>query len=153
MMWPSGDSYGGANRLTDLHIAWGFEGRNFMVETTTLMGLRWGDGSIDWTLLDLFVARMFGLGDVSTYAGGGLGIHALRIEHRAHSQYPDYEYYSQDSDAATALTADVGVGVVLLRTYSFRIVADARYHHVFEDFPEAGGKGANGLVVTFGTSY
>ena len=154
MLWPSGGSYGGADRMTDLHIAWGFEGRNFMVETTTLLGLRWrGSRAVDWTLLDLFAARMFGLGDLSTYAGGGLGVHAIRIEHDTHNQYTTYGDYSSGSESATALTADVGVGVVLLRTYSFRIVADARYHHVFEDFPDAGGKGANGLVVTFGTSY
>lgn len=158
MLWPSADSYGGANRLTDLHLAWGFEGRNFMVETTTLMGLRWGDGSVDWTLLDLFVARMFGLGDVSTYAGGGLGVHALHIDRGGNGYYTSPQYgdsysYSDGSDSGTALTAEVGVGVVLLRTYSFRIIADARYHYTFEDFPDAGGDGANGLLVTFGTSY
>jgi hypothetical protein len=156
ILWPDGDSYGGADHLTDLHLAWRVEGHRYVVETTTLLGLRWGDGCADWTLLDVFGARLFGLGDVATYAGGGLGLHALHVEqHPSNYVYPaDSDHYdSGEGGDATALSADVGVGVVLFHTYSLQIVADARYHYVFENFPEVNDQGAHGLVVTFGTSY
>jgi len=160
---PTGDSYGGADRLTDLRAVFKYEASQFLLTTTTVAGFTWGDGQFEWTMLDVFGGPVFGKGDVGAYVGGGLGLHMLHVEgqpiEKTHGEPPyQYTWLETPEQNATALTADLGVGLLLLRTYSFHIVVDLRYHHVFEEFeeveaPEKPGKGASGFRLTFGTSH
>ena len=47
----------------------------------------------------------------------------------------------------------MGGGLIAFRTYSYQVILDLRYQHVFEKFNKIGGKGAHGFVVSFGTSH
>ena len=153
-IFPTGHGYAD-HRLTNLRLAYKYEGRRFLIESTALLWIAWGEDALEWAPLDIFVARVFGLGDMSAYLGGGLGMHSIRIE-RSSVAYPQdgccsYEYNTEQ--AATTLSADLGGGVILLRTYSYQILVDVRFHYVFEDFDEVGGNGAQGFMVSFGTSH
>lgn len=153
-LFPTGDSYGEADHLTGLRLVYKFERERFLIETTTLLGLMWGDGSVEWSLLDVYGARIFGLGDVSSYIGGGLGIHLVHVEgpEFVPTEYAGYPYTTRNEQSETTLTLDAGVGLLALRTYDFELVVDLRYHHVFDDFNRVNGKGANGITLSFGTS-
>jgi hypothetical protein len=149
-LFPVDGSYGD-ERLTDLRLVYKFEGRKFLLETTTLLGFTWGKGTVEWNLLDVFAARVFGMGDVSAYVGGGLGVRTLNVERRIPPS-TTFPYPMTQSQEATTLSADVGVGLMALRTYDYNLVIELRYHYVFEDFDDLGGHGANGFLLTFGTS-
>lgn len=155
-IFPDGDSYGG-ERLTSLRIAYKFETRDFLIESTALLGMAWGGESTEWTPLDVFAARIFGRGDAAIYLGGGLGLRSLKVKREipCASEDPYYCYGGVRlvEQTATTLSADAGIGVILFRTYSYQILCDVRYHYVFEDFEKVEGKGAHGLAVTFGTSH
>jgi len=155
-IFPDGDSYGG-ERLTSLRLVYKFEGRKFLIESTALLGIAWGGGSVEWMPLDIFVGRMFGKGDLSGYIGGGLGMRYVHVEQDVGCGdcLPGttcYCTYSK-SQGATTLSADLGGGVLAFRTYSYQIVVDLRYHYVFEEFEKVGGHGAHGVVLSFGTSH
>lgn len=169
-MKPVGDSYGGVDRLASIRIAYKYETPDYLVETTTLTGLAWGgdgggDGyeeepgadAIDWTILDLFGARVYGVKDRATYIGGGLGIHSIKLERtvNCHTETgPDWEYVDCDyeEDSMTTLTADAGLGMIFLRTHDFQVIVDLRYHVTFGSFENAGGNGAHGILLSFGTA-
>jgi hypothetical protein len=156
-LFPDGDSYGG-ERLTSLRLAYKFEGRNFLIESTALLGFAWGGGSVEWMPLDIFAARIFGVGDVSGYLGGGLGVRSVHVERDVPCEGycpPEMpcDYGCSREEGATALSADVGGGLIAFRTYSYQIFVDLRYHYVFESFDKVGGKGAHGIVLSFGTSH
>jgi hypothetical protein len=155
-IFPDGDSYGG-DRLTSLRLVYKFEGRGFIIESTALLGLAWNGSTAEWTPLDVFAGRLFGKGDVAGYLGGGLGIRSLAVERDvACRQCPPGDYCDcdyTDTESATTLSADVGGGLIAFRTYSYQIVVDLRYHYVFADFDQVGGKGAHGFALTFGTSH
>lgn len=154
---PRGESYAGKDRLTHFRVVWKTEGKDFLVETSTVP-LGW-NGTADMTLLDLFGARIFGLGDVAPYAGGGIGLHRVTLEREIvvvvpstpHS--PRYSYSDTETQTETAFTADVGGGLLLLRTYNFHLVVDLRYHVVFDGFTKLGGKGAHGVILSFGINH
>jgi hypothetical protein len=151
-LFPVADSYGGASQLTNLRLAYRREAREFMIETTTLLGLAWSEDTQDWTILDVFAARLFGAGDIAPYLGAGIGVHAVNVRYQDEDRRPYGEYGVTYEQSKTTLTADLGVGVVALRTYDVAFTIDVRYHHVFSEFDEVGGDGARGFAVTFGTT-
>lgn len=158
-LFPIGDSYGGQDRLTDLRLAYKFEGHDFLIESTAILGFAWGGDAIEWTPFDVFAARIFGVGDVSGYLGGGLGMRSVRVERTISRRfqpaggYPDYYYDDTESASATTLSAEVGGGLIAFRTYSYQMILDLRYQYVFEKFHNFDGKGAHGFVLSFGTSH
>ena len=158
-LFPVGDSYGGRDRLTNLRLAYKFEGHDFLIESTAILGFAWGGGTVEWTPFDVFAARIFGVGDVSGYFGGGLGMRSVSVERtidRPSSSlpgYPNYYYDDTESQSATTLSAEVGGGLIAFRTYGYQVIVDLRYQHVFETFNKIGGKGAHGFVLSFGTSH
>lgn len=150
---PTGDSYGGSEGMTSLQLVYKFETNRFLMETTSLLGLAWGDGNVEWTLLDIFAAKIFGEGgDLAPYLGGGLGLRAMNVERKYPAGTLEYEWETTRSQSATSLSLDVGAGLMLLRTYDTHFVVELRYHYVAEDFEEIGGQGAHGFLLTFGTS-
>ncbi len=42
--------------------------------------------------------------------------------------------------------------MLFLRTRDFQVAIDLRYHVTFEGFDGAGGNGAHGIALTFGTT-
>jgi hypothetical protein len=151
-LFPSGNSYAHADRLAGLRIPLRFETHDFSIESTTLLGLAWGDSQVDWTIFDLSASRIFGTGDVSTFLGAGIGLHVVRLERAEVIRSLGYEYEETTSQDATVPTLDLVAGILALRTYDFELVGEIRYHHSFEDFERIGGHGAHGLQVSFGTS-
>ncbi len=156
LIFPDGDSYGGEN-LTSLRLAYKFEGRGFMIESTALLGLAWGGRAVEWMPLDIFAARVFGEGDLSGYVGGGLGMRYVHVERDMGCEECapglSCRCTNYQSQGATTLSTDAGGGVIAFRTYGYQILVDLRYHYVFEDFDDVGGHGAHGVVLSFGTSH
>jgi hypothetical protein len=155
-LYPQGKSYAGKERLTHFALVWKMEGKDFLVETTTVLGWNSTDDTMDWSILDLFGARIFGLGDVAPYAGGGIGLHRVSLQRDVTrvNPYPPYPTYTDyEEQTATAFAADVGGGLLLLRTYNFHFVLDVRYHVVFDGFTKLGGKGAHGVILSFGINH
>ena len=151
-LFPVNNSYGGNDHLTNLRLAIKYETRDYLIETTPVLGFTWGGGTLEWTALDVFGARVLSRGDVAPYIGAGLGVHGVRVEKRTRV-YSGYGFYETGpSQSETTLTADVGLGALMLRTYDFQIVLDLRYHYVFADFDQLGGRGAHGIALTFGTT-
>ncbi len=154
-LFPTGNSFGGTDRLTNIHGVYRYEFKNFQVETTTLFGLSWGDGNLDWTMLDLSASRLFGTQDVSAFLGAGFGVHSVTVArdqiYSYGGPYP-YSYVDRVKQTETAPTLDLTAGLIALRTYDFQAILEVRFHYVLADFDEVGGNGANGIRVTFGTS-
>jgi hypothetical protein len=155
-IFPADDSYGG-DRLTSLRLVYKFEGPRFLIESTALLGLAWGSNTAEWTPLDVFVARTFGQGDLAGYLGGGLGMRVVHVEREFRDELctpdPYYDCIDYHDETATALSADIGGGLMAFRTYSYQLVVGLRYHYVFEDFDELGGHGAHGFALSFGTTH
>jgi hypothetical protein len=152
-LFPSGNSFAGADRLTNLRAVYVYEMRDFLIESSTLLGLTWGKGNLDWTILDLSASRIFGSKDFSTYLGAAIGVHTVTVEQRRTVDVTSpYFYETGMQQTETAPTVDLVAGIMALRTYDFEIVLDLRYHYVFEKFDKVGGGGAQGVMVTFGTS-
>lgn len=157
VLFPTGGGFGGTDRLTSLRLSHRYELRDFQIETTPVLGFMWGDGNFDWTLLDLGVSRIFGTGDMATYLGMSVGIHSVTVEEKRTVVYttPGFPTYSYDvgvSHTETAPTVSVSAGLLALRTYDFTAVLELRYYYVFESFEQAGGGGAQGLLLSFGTN-
>ncbi|MBD3162418.1 MAG: hypothetical protein GF328_09945 [Candidatus Latescibacteria bacterium] len=150
---PVDKSYGDVNRLTCFSIPFKFETDDYFLETTTLAGIAFGRSfdAVDWTIFDLFGARVFGLGDRAAYVGAGVGIHSVHAELEEEGFY-DPIPPPEASQSATTFAIDAGVGLLLLRTYDFQVVLDLRYHYVFEDFEEVNDRGAHGVRFSFGTN-
>jgi hypothetical protein len=156
-LFPTGNSFGGTDRMTNLRPVFRYEMRDYQIETTTLLGFTWGEGSLDWTMLDLNALRLFGTRDMASYLGLGVGVHTVTVDRpqlvTVDTGYgPPYTYSQSYTQTETAPTLDVIAGVMAMRTYDFTIVLDVRYHHVFDNFDKVGGKGAHGLLISFGTS-
>ena len=153
-LFPTAGSFGGADRLTSLRGVYKYELRDFQIETTTLGGFAWGQGSFDWTMLDVGVTRLFTTNDVTPFVGASLGLHSVTVQERHPSltYSPYYSYYSPRQESKTAPTFDVYAGILMMRTYDFQTVLEVRFHLVLDEFREVNGKGANGVMVSFGTS-
>lgn len=155
-LFPGGNAFGGADRMTTLKLTHRFESRELLVQSTVLAGLAWGDDAIDWTILDVAVSRIMGTGDFATYVGGGVGIHRVGAEKR-NSRWIENPYGQPYMDEETtrqdevAPSFDLVAGMMALRTYDFELVLDLRYHHVFEQLAKV-SDGAHGFVITLGTS-
>jgi hypothetical protein len=153
-LFPVGDSYGGTDRLTNLRLAYKFEGHDFFIESTALLGFAWGGGAFEWTPFDVFAARIFGVGDVSGYFGGGLGMRVVSVE--SDPVYVPDEwggYNDTEIQSAATLAAEVGGGLIAFRTYGYQVIVDLRYQHVLENFNKIDRKGAHGFILSFGTSH
>lgn len=154
-LFPTGKSYAGSDRLTHLQIVFKHEQPGFLLETTPLLGFTFGDGHIEWTALDVAVARIFGQGDMSPFLGVGVGVHSTRLEKTKwvtydQTPYP-YSYEETESESATAPVVDLVGGILGFRTFDFEMVLEARYRYLFHDFDKLGGKGAHGVLITFGS--
>lgn len=153
-LFPTGDSFAGADRLTNLHATFRYEFRDFQVETTPLVGFTWGKGNFDWSLLDIGVSRIYGTSDFSTYLGASLGVHSVTVDRPyGYANGPLGPLYASGGrQTETVPTADLIAGLMALRTYDFVALIELRYHYVFERFDRAGGGGAQGFLLTIGTS-
>jgi hypothetical protein len=151
-IFPDGDSYAGLDRLASVRLSWKYETRDYFVETTPALGFAWRSDSVEWTVFDLFMARIFSKGDFAPYAGAGIGVRSLHLEKPYIVNEGPYSYEDSYGQSETTLSADLGIGFLALRTYDLSIIVDVRYHIVFANFDDLGGDGAHGISISFGTS-
>jgi hypothetical protein len=156
-LFPAGKSYTGADRMTNLHFVYKYERPTFLIETTTALGLTFGEGNVEWTILDLAAARVFQQRDFSAYLGAGVGVHSVRLQRDEPHTVDGYggtshTYMETSEESATAPSLDLVTGMLGMRTFDFEIIVELRYHHVFEDFGKVGANGAHGFLLTIGTS-
>ena len=154
VVYPMGGSYGGAERLTSLAYTWRYRTQHFEVESTPVLGIAWGgdletDGgkARDWTLLDVYVTWTPMEGAIVPYVGAGLGMHALRLEHDGGLGDP---FVGRRDESSTAIGLALGGGATFFRTYDFQLGFDVRYRYYFAGFDEVGGRGAHGIILSFG---
>jgi hypothetical protein len=155
-LFPTGDSYGGQQRLTNLHLAYKYEARTFQIESTSILGFSWKQDTIDWTILDVAASRILGTGDLAPYLGAGVGVHSVHVQREFREwrefQGTAYEVWETKDQSETVPSVDLVAGLLAFRTYDFEIIVEVRYHYIFEDFQKVDGNGAQGFRVTFGTS-
>ena len=157
VLFPMANSYTGGSQLAGFRFTTRYETpAGVFVESTPLLGIVWGAGNVEWTILDVAAGRTLGEGDFAPYFLGGLGLHTVHLQrsipYTSVSPYGTYAYEQTFTQNATTLAADIGAGWMMLRTYDFSLLADLRYHVVFGSFDRVGGKGAHGLSVSFGTA-
>lgn len=162
LLFPTGDSYGGAERLVSLRLLLQNDLPGLHLETTLPMaGLAWSghlgeswdeDGALDWTLFDLFAAHRVDQGRRSFYLGAGLGLHHIRIESEGKGIYPPAKTVTVRGGSAetTALTGDFGGGVRIAGNGTSELSFLLRYHHVFADVGGDDDEGARGVYFGFG---
>jgi hypothetical protein len=144
-MFPSGDSWGKANKLLCLDwITW-YETPTFMVES--IVGWRYqveeDNGAYD-VPIEFSIFYIPGKSDFTPYLGGGLGIHWV-------AALPLGENQVHDEDARitnNGLALNVGGGLMGFRTYDFRFVVDLRYTVVFAELGDQDTH--SGISLTFG---
>jgi hypothetical protein len=157
-LFPTNGGYADADRLTNFHAAFRYEMPHWQIQSSSLLGFTWGKENFDWAILDVTGARIFGLGDFASYLGVGVGVHSITVTRHQTMYYASpydstsYPYDYQAQQTETVPTADLVLGLITMRTYDFQLVLEARYRHVFETFDKVGGNGADGVLVTFGTS-
>jgi hypothetical protein len=150
-LFPDGSSFGDADRLTSLGLVITYETPKMLIKSTPLLALAWRGETVEWTPFDLFVARIFGIGDFCPYVGAGLGIASVHVEREYDPAVP-YSSTTSGSESETTLAADLGVGILMLRTYDVLIDVELRYHYVFADFDGIGSDGAHGFGLRIGIS-
>jgi len=157
LFYPLGATYADASRLTSVAFVWRYQTPRFNVESVPVLGLAWGGDlasergkARDWTLLDVYVTWTPLAGNIGPYLGAGLGLHAVRMERDGGLGDP---FQGRRHESATTLAMALGGGVTLFRTYDFQIALDLRYVRLAHDFPEVGGHGGQGLMLTFGVQH
>jgi hypothetical protein len=152
---PVSGSYAGIQQLTSLAYVWRRMTPSFNVELTPALGYAWGGDprhgakAREWTLFDVNLSWTPRDGDVAPYVGGGLGLHAVHLEHDAAAGSAAGHRRADASSLAFAL----GGGVILFRTYDFQIACDVRYSQVLSGLDAVGSAGARGFAFTFGIMH
>jgi hypothetical protein len=146
-LFPTGDSWGQADRLLCLDWVTRYETNDFFVES--LVGYRYqlnqDNGAFD-VPIEFSIFYVPSRSDFSPYFGGGLGIHWIGAERWDDEGDP----VDDDDDRVTnnGLALNLGGGLMGFRTYDFRIVVDLRYSIVMADL---GGQDTHqGIMLTFG---
>lgn len=120
MIKPS-NAYDPGNMLFTLDAAVTYETPDLF--TQGLMGLRRGKRGYHEIYFNLLMHKMLTRKEISPYIGGGIGVHKLSFD-------PEYPLPPKEDDGP-ALT--VSGGVILFRTYYFRVLAGVKGTAVFTD--------------------
>jgi TolB-like protein len=145
-LFPTGDSWGQADRLLCLDWVTRYETNDFFVES--LVGYRYqlneDNGAFDIPI-EFSIFYVPGRSDFSPYFGGGLGIHWIGARRWDGNGDP-----GDDDGRSTnnGLALNLGGGLMGFRTYDFRIVVDLRYSIVMADLD--GQDTHQGIMLTFG---
>jgi hypothetical protein len=150
-LFPTGNSWGEADRLLCLDWVSRYETPTFFVES--LVGYRLGyryqvneeNGAFD-VPIEFSVFYLPSKSDFSPYFGGGLGIHWI-----AAKRWDENGNHANDEDERwtnNGLALNLGGGLMGVRTYDFRIVVDLRYSIVFTELGDQSQH--QGIALTFG---
>jgi TolB-like protein len=146
-LFPTGDSWGQADRLLCLDWVTRYETPSFFVES--LVGYRYqlneDNGAFD-VPIEFSIFYIPSRSDFSPYFGGGLGIHWIGAKRWDEDGEPVDDEDERWTNNGLAL--NLGGGLMGFRTYDFRIVVDLRYSVVLADL---GGQDTHqGIGLTFG---
>jgi hypothetical protein len=145
-LFPSGDSWGGTDKLLCLDWVTRYETPDFMVES--LVGWRYQvnkeNGAYD-VPVEFSFFYLPSKSDFTPYLGGGLGIHWVAAE-----RWDDHDTWGNEDDQITnnGLALNIGGGLMGFRTYDFRFIVDLRYTMVFADLGDQDSH--SGISLTFG---
>ncbi|MFC1683426.1 DUF2380 domain-containing protein [Candidatus Zixiibacteriota bacterium] len=147
-LFPSGDSWGEADRLLCLDWVTRYETPSFFVES--LVGYRYqlnqDNGAFD-VPIEFSLFYLPSKKDFTPYFGGGLGIHwiaAGKWEDDHTGQFEDED----DRWTNNGLALNLGGGLMGFRTYDFRLVVDLRYTMVLAELGDQDNHQA--ISLTFG---
>jgi len=148
---PTGDSYGGVDRLTRLDVVYLYDVKRLVVESR--VGWAWSSEESGRDAFDFhidFAGYYAPLpGDYTPYVGGGGGLYTVNVSR----EVPSTDYYDgidTRSASDSLFGMHIGGGFMFFRTYDIRLILDVRYDYIFG---ELDGKGAQGFVMTFGLTY
>lgn len=146
-LFPTGDSWGQADRLLCLDWVTRYETNDFFVES--LVGYRYqlneDNGAFD-VPIEFSIFYVPSRSDFSPYFGGGLGIHWIGA--RRWDENGDHGNDDDERWTNNGLALNLGGGLMGFRTYDFRIIVDLRYSLVMADL---GGQDTHqGIMLTFG---
>lgn len=144
-MVPMRDSFGGANALTSWTLFGMFEYPQFgFIADLGFQSTADTDDDVGafGFHLDLGGFKFLSPSSTSVYVGGGVGFRATSVDSMS------------GDDSASGPGVFASVGVVLLRTSDFHLIADARYDlNLFEMDGLAGNGRSHGLIASVGFSY
>jgi hypothetical protein len=146
-LFPTGDSWGQADRLLCLDWVTRYETNDFFVES--LIGYRYqlneDNGAFD-VPIEFSIFYVPSRSDFSPYVGGGLGIHwigARRWDEENGDMNGEDERWTNNG-----LALNLGGGLMGFRTYDFRFIVDLRYSVVLADLGDQSTH--QGISLTFG---
>jgi len=121
LTFRAGYTTGFVPRMLTFETSLLYETKDILAEA--LLGGR-GKGEAGEFFFDLLLHKITSTKDISTYYGGGLGIHHFE-------DYSVYDYYYHRSDDGLAL--NFSAGLLTFRTYYFRLMANVRASLAFTD--------------------
>ncbi|MDD3625824.1 MAG: hypothetical protein PHV06_00755 [bacterium] len=126
--YPQDGTYGGEDRLNSFYGTWQFEVPKVISQIDFGMS-----ASTDVLDMSFDIAFLFPLTrtDFSPFLSLGLGIHFLSIIKEMEDDI--YGFTTHDWEGKSGFTLSAGTGVILFRTYNFRIIFDCRAYYSFID--------------------
>jgi hypothetical protein len=134
------DGYAGSGSLYNLGWLYWYETPRLVAEVAGYAtfpgnvetGKAWEFCPVEFSLLYMLSKK-----DISPYFGGGVGFGGLILD---------------PGEAAYGVTLNAGGGLVLMRTYDFRFIIDARYHVNLANVPNVAGP-HHGFKFSIGLTY
>lgn len=150
-LWPTSDSWAGVTKMVAVDLVYHYETARWELEVVPLLGFRGGsiddNSAFDWAILDFSFHYFLTPTDISPYLGGGLGFHSVAAEGLS------LDGQTRLDDSETGFAFNMGGGVMLFRTYDFRVIADLRYQYVAHVFEGLRHDQAQGVMFTIGFAY
>ncbi len=123
--------YAGSSALMFGALAFWYEIPNMAVELSCDFGVsgnlsNYDDGKASEQIVDMSLLYFFSKTDFSPFVKGGAGISILSL-------YDDIGY---EFGSGIGFGANIGAGLVMFRTYDFRVLVEATYHVNFTDIAD-----------------
>ncbi|TES91657.1 MAG: hypothetical protein E3J87_07285 [Candidatus Cloacimonadota bacterium] len=163
MGFPFADSYGGVKTLMSGDFIYWYETPKFIAEfgvggtvtpITTTMGFSdttVGETDItmraaEFTYAQMSLFYLFSKEDFCPYAGGGIGMKNCIITRDYPGFWDDY------SESAFGLALNFNAGLIIFRTYDFRMLIEGQYSLNMANFATFGGP-HHAFKINFGFTY
>ncbi len=134
------DGYAGSGALYNIGWLYWYETPSIVAEVAgyfTFPGNIETGEAAELCPVEFSLLYMLSKKDISPYFGGGVGFGGLILD---------------PGEAAYGMTLNAGGGLVLMRTYDFRFIIDARYHLNLADVPNVSGP-HHGFKFSIGLTY
>ncbi|OPX18277.1 hypothetical protein BXT86_02150 [candidate division WOR-3 bacterium 4484_100] len=119
-------SGGRACDMFTIETAFSYETRHLYTEA--LFG--WNNGTEATNIyFDLLIHKIFGEKDFAWYLGAGIGVHSITFKKYYHHFDQGYDWWSSENDDGPAF--NINGGLMLFRTYRFRIITNARVRFLY----------------------